>query len=113
MFLFASRLPWIYPGMPPEKFFHVYIDDVLRYKRVLFSNCSRVESDASNEALTVPPSLSKNIKVNEPRWFPEASTSEVLCEDDLPDSELGMYLRSKEEISQVVDIRERLEDETE
>jgi len=40
---------------------------------------------------------------------PEASTSEVLGEEDLPDSEIGLYVRSTAEVSKVENIKQLLQ----
>ena len=95
-----------------ERNFHLFIDDILRYQDTLFSNFEEEDSSTSGASLCIPPSLQRKMKYELPDDLPEVSTSEVLCEEDIPESEIGLYVRTTDEVTQAECIKQLLQSRT-
>ena len=108
------RIPWIKNFSALQ--YHMYIDDVLRYKDILFSSYEETQPSTSVQALRAPPTLFRDIKSRaapSDQWMPEASTSEIICEDDIPEAEIDMYVRTSDEVSKKEKIQKLLQSKTE
>ena len=111
-FFVYFRLPFVKASFVTERNFHLFIDDILRYQDTLFSNFEEEDSSTSGASLCIPPSLQRKMKYELPDDLPEVSTSEVLCEEDIPESEIGLYVRTTDEVAQAECIKQLLQSRT-
>ncbi|XP_078485530.1 transcription factor IIIB 50 kDa subunit [Ciona intestinalis] len=98
-----SRLPWNKNAPERKVSYHCYINDIIKHKHVFSLLQDNYDSEEEDETF-LPPRYLRHTPmryVAPKRSYDHVSTSEVIGENEIPESEMRDYIRTPEEVAEV------------